>query len=99
MPSLVSGMAMRRRECLNLLRAGMQRVTVSWVQANKGDFHDPRDVRRSFHALACHHYFGRDWEWTDCCGRDVRFAQVAWYDRNFSSHPGTDQRNGVTFSH
>src|SRR5262249_38246836 len=60
-----------------------------------GTFHDPRNVGRSFHSFACHS--SRDREWTDCCGRDVRLAQVARHDCTVSFHHGTDQRVGVLF--
>src|SRR6266849_10150595 len=54
-----------------------------------GDFHDPRDIGRRFHYFACHYHSCRDWEWTDCCGRDVRFGQVASHNRTVSFHHGT----------
>jgi len=60
-----------------------------------GLFHDSRDVDRSFHASSCHHHTGRDREWTNCCRRDVRFAQVASHARAVSFHNGADSRQAV----
>src|SRR5215471_19420156 len=59
--------------CCNYNQSG----TIVDLRASRpttGAFHDPRDVARRFHNFACHYNPGRDREWTDCCGRDVRFA-------------------------
>ena len=67
--------------------------------ANDGAVHDPRNVRWDFHGFARRYHSCRNRKWTDCCRRNVRFAQVAGHNRDISFHHNTHERDRVSFSH
>jgi hypothetical protein len=50
---------------------------------NSEECHDTRNVDSGIHSLACRYYIDRHRQWFDRRWRNVRFAQVARYQRTF----------------